>query len=64
MKFFQKRAVAWVVLVLAVIGSIGIGMARKDSFLAKQPTELLDVKYRQWICDDAGLLSNETEQLI
>ena len=64
MKFFQKRAVAWVVLVLAVIGSICIGMARKDSFLAKQPTELLDVKYRQWICDDAGLLSDETEQLI
>ena len=64
MKFFQKRAVAWEVLVLAVIGSICIGMARKDSFLAKQPTELLDVKYRQWICDDAGLLSDETEQLI
>ena len=64
MKFFQKRAVAWVVLVLVVIGSIGIGLARKDSFLAKQPTELLDVKYRQWICDDADLLSNETEQLI
>ncbi len=64
MKFFKKRAVAWVVLVLAVIGSVCIGLARKDSYLAKQPTELLDVKYRQWICDDAGLLSDETKQLI
>lgn len=64
MKFFKKRAVAWVVLVLAVIGSVCIGLARKDSYLAKQPTELLDVKYRQWICDDAGLLSDETRQLI
>ena len=64
MKFFKTRAVAWVVLVLAVIGSVCIGLARKDSYLAKQPTELLDVKYRQWICDDAGLLSDETRQLI
>ena len=64
MKIFKNRAVAWVVLALAVIGSVCIGLARKDSFLAKEPTVLLDVQYRQWICDDAGLLSDETEQLI
>ena len=64
MKIFKNRAVAWVVLALAVIGSVCIGLARKDSFLAKEPTALLDVQYRQWICDDAGLLSDETEQLI
>ena len=64
MKFFQKRAVAWVVLVLAVAASVCIGFARKDSFLAKEPTKLLDVQYRQWICDDADLLSDETKQMI
>ena len=64
MKIFKNRAVAWVVLALAVIGSVCIGLARKDSFLAKEPTALLVVQYRQWICDDAGLLSDETEQLI
>ena len=64
MKFFKKRSVAWVVLVLAVAASVWIGFARKDHFLAKQPTELLEVQYRQWICDDADLLSNGTEQLI
>ena len=64
MKFFKKRSVAWVVLVLAVAASVCIGFARKDHFLAKQPTELLDVQYSQWICDDADLLSSGTEQLI
>ena len=57
MKFFKKRSVAWAVLVLAVAASVCIGFARKDHFLAKQPTELLDVQYSQWICDDAKLLS-------
>ena len=64
MKFFKKRSVAWVVLVLAVAASVWIGFARKDHFLAKQPTELLDVQYSQWICDDADLLGSGTEQLI
>ena len=64
MKFFKKRSVAWVVLVLAVAASVWIGFARKDHFLAKQPTELLDVQYSQWICDDADLLSSGTKQLI
>ena len=64
MKFFKKRSVAWVVLVLAVAVSVCIGLARKDSFLAKEPTKLLDVQYQQWICDDAGLLNDDTKQLI
>ena len=64
MKFFKKRSVAWVVLVLAVVASVCIGFARKDHFLAKPPTELLDVQYSQWICDAAKLLSNGTKQLI
>lgn len=64
MKFFKKRSVAWVVLVLAVVGSVCIGLARKDSFLAKEPTELLNVVYQQWICDDAAILDDTTEALI
>lgn len=64
MKFFKKRGVAWTVLVLAVIGSVCIGLARKDSFLSREATELLDVSYQQWICDDAGLLNDETVALI
>ncbi len=64
MKFFKNRAVAWIILLVSVVGSVCIGLARKDSFLAKEPTELLDVKYRNWICDEAGLLNDTTEQLI
>ena len=64
MKFFKNRAVAWITLLLAVAGSICIGLARKDSFLAKEPTELLTVQYRQWICDEAHLLDDATVQLI
>ena len=64
MKFFQKRGTALVVLVLAIVGAIFIGQSRKDAFLAKKPTALPDVSYQQWICDDAGLLNDQTEQLI
>lgn len=64
MKFFKKRSAAWVVLVLAVIASVCIGQARKDSFLTKETAALLDVQYNQWICDDAKLLKSSTEQLI
>ena len=64
MKFFEKRGVALVVLVLSIAAAVFIGQSRKDAFIAKTPTALLDVQYKQWICDDAGLLSDETEQLI
>lgn len=64
MRFFEKRGVALVVLVLAIAAAVFIGQSRKDTFIAKTPTALLDVQYKQWICDDAGLLSDQTEQLI
>ena len=64
MKFFKNRAVAWVVLALAIAGSVCIGLARKDSFLAKEPVALPEVRYPQWICDEAGMLSEETRQTI
>ena len=60
MKFFKNRAVAWVVLVLAVVGSVCIGLSRKDSFLAKEPVALPEVEYQQWICDETDMLSDDT----
>ena len=64
MEFFKKRGVALAVLVIAIVGAVFIGRSRKDSFIANKPTELLDVAYQNWICDDADLLSDQTEQLI
>ncbi len=64
MKFFEKRGAALAVLVIAIVGAVFIGQSRKDSFIAKKPTALLDVQYQTWICDDAGLLNDQTEQLI
>ena len=64
MKIFKNRAVAWVVLALAIAGSVCIGLARKDSFLAKEPVALPEVRYPQWVCDEAGMLSEETRQAI
>ena len=64
MEFFKKRGVALVVLMLAIAGAVFIGQSRKDGFIAKKPTELLDVQYQDWICDEAGLLNGQTEQLI
>lgn len=64
MKFFEKRGVALVVLALAIAGAVFIGQSRKDGFIAKKPTELLDVQYKQWICDDAGMLSDTTKDAI
>ncbi len=64
MEFFKKRGVALVVLALAIAGAVFIGQSRKDGFIAKKPTELLDVQYQDWICDEAGLLNGQTEQLI
>ena len=60
MKIFKNRAVAWVVLVLAVAASVCIGLSRKDGFLAKEPVALPEVKYQQWVCDEADMLSDDT----
>lgn len=63
MKFFQKRGVALVVLILAILGSSVYGISKKPEPLP-DPTALLPVEYRTWIYDDAKLLSAETEKLI
>lgn len=63
-KLFQNRAVAWIVLILAVALACLWGYNRKDHYEARKTTELLDVKYRQWVQDDAKLLSDATEKTI
>lgn len=57
MKFYQRRAVALVVLILAILGSSAYGISRK-------PAPLPEVQQYQWICDEAGLLSKETRSVI
>lgn len=57
MKFFQNRGVAWAVLVLAIVASCLWG-------LQKKPASVPKVTYYNWICDDAKMLSAETEKTI
>ena len=59
-KIFRNRTVAWILLVLMIAGACVIGFTRKDAFEAKKTTELLDVKYYEWVKDSAGLLSSAT----
>ncbi|MCR5807965.1 MAG: TPM domain-containing protein [Clostridiales bacterium] len=63
-KIFGNRAVAWIVLILVVAGSVALGLYRKDYFESKKQTKLLDVKYYTWVCDDASILSEETENAV
>jgi len=63
-KLFQNQVVAWVVLILAVALACLWGYNRKDHYEARKTTELLDVKYYQWIADDAKLLSDSTEKTV
>lgn len=57
MKFFKKRSVAVVVLVLAILTSCAYG-------LYKKPADQLNVQYGTWLLDGAGVLSADTEQTI
>lgn len=57
MKIFRNRAVAWLVLVLAIAASCLWG-------LHKKPADVPEVRYYQWICDEAGLLDGETEKTV
>lgn len=64
MKLSTNRVVGVIALVLAIVAAVALGQVRKEHFLSKEPTELLEVEYRQWICDEAGLLSDATEQTV
>lgn len=57
MKFFKNRAVAIVILVLAIAAGSFYGISRK-------PANLPNVKNGVWLCDDAGILSEDTEKII
>lgn len=56
-KLFQNPIVAWAVLILAVVVGLIIGQIKKPAALPK-------VSYGVWICDDAGILSAETEKTL
>lgn len=64
MKFFEKRGVALAVLVLSIAAAVCIGQSRKAGYIAKQPVTLPEVQYHQWICDEAGMLSEKTKDEI
>jgi uncharacterized membrane protein YgcG len=63
-KLFQNRAVAWIVLILAVALACLWGYNRKDHYESRKTTELLEVKYYQWVNDSAKLLSDATEKTV
>lgn len=64
MKFYQKRGFALIVLILAIIGAGVWGISHKPDTDSYHHAELLDVKYQQWIKDEAGVLSNKTEKTV
>lgn len=57
MKFFKKRSVALVVLVLAIAASAFYGISKK-------PADLIAVDYQNWIADQANILSADTEATV
>lgn len=57
MKFYQKRGFALVVLILVILASGAWGISKK-------PAALPEVSYYNWICDEAGLLSADTEETL
>lgn len=64
MKFFEKRGIAFAALVLAIAAAVFIGQSRKAGYIEKQPSGLPQVEYHQWICDDAGMLTDTTKDAI
>lgn len=64
MKLSTNRVVGIIAVVLAIVAAVVLGQMRKDHFLSKSPTELLEVEYRQWICDEAKLLEDATVKTV
>lgn len=64
MKLSTNRVVGIIAVVLAIVAAVVLGQVRKDHFLSKSPTELLEVEYRQWICDEAKLLDDATVKTV
>ena len=66
MKILQKTWVAVTVTALMIAAAIGIGLAKPEQPVVKPSTDL-DTNlstgaYAQWIWDEAGVLSNATEE--
>lgn len=69
MKFFQKRGVAIVVLILAIVASSAWGLHKAPAVSTPEGGEKLDpslstAAFTQYVHDDAGVLSDKTEEAI
>ena len=69
MKFFQKRGVAIVVLILAIVASSAWGLHKTPAVSTPEGGEKLDpslstAAFTQYVRDDAGVLSDKTEEAI
>ena len=69
MKFFQKRGVAIVVLILAIVASSAWGLHKAPVVSTPEGGEKLDpslstAAFEQYVRDDAGVLSDKTEEAI
>lgn len=69
MKFFQKRGFAIVVLILAIVASSAWGLHKAPAVSTPEGGEKLDpslstAAFTQYVRDDAGVLSDKTEEAI
>ena len=69
MKFFQKRGVAIAVLILAIVASSAWGLHKAPAVSTPEGGEKLDpslsaAAFTQYVRDDAGVLSDKTEEAI
>ena len=69
MKFFQKRGVAIVVLILAIVASSAWGLHKAPAVSTPEGGEKLDpsfstAAFTQYVRDDADILSDKTEEAV
>ena len=69
MKFFQKRGVAIVVLILAIVASSAWGLHKAPAVSTPEGGEKLNpslstAAFTQYVRDDAGVLSDKTEEAV
>lgn len=69
MKFFQKRGVAIAVLILAIVASSAWGLHKAPAVSTPEGGEKLDpslsaAAFTQYVRDDAGVLSDKTEEAL
>lgn len=69
MKFFQKRGVAIVVLILAIVASSAWGLHKAPAITTptggeKVDTSLSTAAFEQYVRDDADILSDKTEKAV